>query len=418
MGYVTTPLFNILRTNTHDYDLTSMDGLLNATKETVFDGFGINSIDYPYRDRFILGFALHYFSDEIGRETIPLWKMSLNEKLVNNGEYINQIFEKLDKQVIGEYKTHRGEHASSNQELASILENDKSQENRTYIYLDNQEQVDDADRHKADNASMKNRSASQESGISNNQAQHHGSNDNQRNNASTNSTLGVDTREGGGYTDVNTTVGNTHSGSESDSNSVAANLDTPQGSIQALRTPQGGTPASLKGAGVDAELIAPYRYLTAASSSDGTSVSNTDGSSDGASVNQHINQIQNVTNRQSQNGSDASKEIGHTENQSDDYTADSRQGSNTSEQLHNSSGVEKEHNVSRHSSDRGDAGTKLAQEDRLHESEKKGADSGNEYAEDHTFSNEMVLRSLPYMKKIWNIFDKCFLGTYEIGGMF
>lgn len=418
MGYVTTPLFHILRMNTHGYNLTDMSDLLLASKETIFDDLPMEVIDSSYRDRLILGFALHYFEDEIGKETIPAWKISLSEKLVNNAEFINQVFERLDKQVLGNYKVHRGQHADNNQELASVLENDRAQENRTYIYLDNQTQEDEANRQKADNGSMKNQSLSSDNEVSNTANASDVNSQNQRNNASTNITNGTNLTEGGGYTDINANVGNTDAGSVSDSNSLAASLDTPQGSISAMRTPAGSTPVAIKGTGIDAEVLAQYRYLTNAATTDGSTVTSSDSQTNSAAVNQHINQLRNEQNTQRQNGSDASKEVASTEQNDYGMQTNARTGNTDSEQVHTSAGFEKEQSLSRHQSDRGDAGTKLTNEDREHASEKKGSASGNEFAEDIEFSNELVMKSLPYMKKIWNIFDKCFLGTFEIGGMF
>lgn len=417
MGYVTMPLYHLLRMNTHDYDLTTMNGLMNACYEMVFKNDILSVIDQEYRDRLALGFALHYFSDELGLETIPLWNMSINEKVINNAEYINSIFEKLDKQVLGDYKVHRGEHASNNQELESILENDRSMEDRTYIYLDNQQRTEESDRQNADTGSLLNSNRHSESGSSGLQSNSHGENENESNNASSNVTNGSDERIGGGFTEIKSDGQQTLNYGENDNNAISAALDTPQGSIVALRTPAQGTPQSLKGQGVDAEINAPFRYLTSGAATDSTAMSRADGQTINSGQTQHINDVQNVSNHSVSNGSGAEKSIGSNDNELEENRVNATAGSQESEQRHANSGSEQEHSVSRHVSDRSDAGTKLAQDDRQHQSEKKGAGSGNDYAVDYQYNDEIVLRSMPYMKKIWNIFDKCFLGTYEIRGM-
>ena len=69
----------------------------------LFDSVPSNVISNEYKEAFYTGFALHFMNEEIGYETLPLWKIALNEKLYNSGSYINAIFENLDKQIFAEY---------------------------------------------------------------------------------------------------------------------------------------------------------------------------------------------------------------------------------------------------------------------------------------------------------------------------
>lgn len=69
----------------------------------LFDHAPINVIDSDYRQQFITGFTLHFMNEEIGYETLPLWKIALNEKIYNSASYINKIFENLDKEIFADY---------------------------------------------------------------------------------------------------------------------------------------------------------------------------------------------------------------------------------------------------------------------------------------------------------------------------
>lgn len=77
--------------------------LLTASKAALF-GPELEQISSAYRDPFALGFALHFFNDEIGLETWPLWRFGLMEKIYNNKEFINQTYALLDKQIFANYK--------------------------------------------------------------------------------------------------------------------------------------------------------------------------------------------------------------------------------------------------------------------------------------------------------------------------
>ena len=66
--------------------LTDYAVLLDASKKALFTNDELLQLDSAYRDPFALGFALHFFQDEIGLETWPLWQMALMEKIYNNKE--------------------------------------------------------------------------------------------------------------------------------------------------------------------------------------------------------------------------------------------------------------------------------------------------------------------------------------------
>lgn len=106
MSKYTQTISSILRENARPgEDVNDIYDICDIAKRCLFDGYGIQSVPQLYRDRFITGFSLHFFNDEIGMETLPLFKMGLADKLYNNGEYIGEIFGTLDKQLFSDYRT-------------------------------------------------------------------------------------------------------------------------------------------------------------------------------------------------------------------------------------------------------------------------------------------------------------------------
>lgn len=83
-------------------NLMDLPALLVTVKSTIF-GPELQYLDVATQDKFALGFALHYFNDEIGMETLPMWRMAVMEKVINNAERINLIYSNLDKQLYSDY---------------------------------------------------------------------------------------------------------------------------------------------------------------------------------------------------------------------------------------------------------------------------------------------------------------------------
>lgn len=107
MANYTISIREILQMNKQpNQDLTNISDLLSVGSACIFDKAPLNVISSTYRDKFMTGFLLHFFNEEIGLETVPLWKIALNEKIYNNSDYINLIFTNIDKQLFAEYKVH------------------------------------------------------------------------------------------------------------------------------------------------------------------------------------------------------------------------------------------------------------------------------------------------------------------------
>lgn len=100
--------------------LRNLTDLYNIAARSIFDTPAINVISEQYRQQLITGFALHYLNDEIGMETISLWEIELAETLYNNGAYINQIYDKIGKEIFSEYHVSHADSAGKHDNLVDI----------------------------------------------------------------------------------------------------------------------------------------------------------------------------------------------------------------------------------------------------------------------------------------------------------
>lgn len=404
MGYITTPLFNILRLA--DEDLSKPSGVYNACMETVFDDDMLAPIESRHRQRLVTGFGLHYFRDEIGQETVPLFKMTVMEKLYNNAEELNSIFDNLDKQIYKRYAVHNAEHADQTADASVSNEEGLSSEisNGSSVDKNNMDSV--ANRVHADNQNSQSSQASNESGQDN--RQHMSSANAHDANSTSNTENSVDTNnQHEASNDTNSRATNSNAQTINDSNTLSASLDTPQGSISAMRTPVGSTPVALKGTGIDAEVLAQYRYLTAAATTDGSTVASDQQSSNeaGNTVHNSDSNGQSNSNRQS-NG--ASNSVHSDEQSSQEQSQNARQAQTVSDEQMQSAGTEEnrqttQNEAQRQSSDQRQGANSVQKTDN-----RTGASSGNENAVDYELTNEMLATYIPLMARVWKIFDPCF----------
>ena len=114
---------------TDQEDLRSVTDVYNISMRTLFANAPLSVISNEYVQQFVTGFTLHFFNDELGLETLPLWQIALNEKLYNSGSYINLIFKNLDKQVFSEY--HVEDNENTTDMIASVSEEVNATNNDT-----------------------------------------------------------------------------------------------------------------------------------------------------------------------------------------------------------------------------------------------------------------------------------------------
>lgn len=105
MASYTIAIHDILSEHAEDLSLRDVTNIYNLGASYVF-GPALNVVNADYRVTFVVGFVLHYMWDEIGQNNLSAFQLSLMEKLFNNKDYIDLIFENLDKQIYDTYKVH------------------------------------------------------------------------------------------------------------------------------------------------------------------------------------------------------------------------------------------------------------------------------------------------------------------------
>ena len=240
MANFTQSIREILQMNKHPLEsLSKITDIEAIALRTLFDGEAIDeAIKTEYKERLVTGFTLHFMNDEIGYETLPLWKLALEEKLYNNGSYINQIFDNLDKEVFADYKVSnlrdQGDEnrdklsTMSGQDDRNVLSSGTDDKDITYGKLTTDSKVDNRtlggsiDVTKMGSEYRK-RDGNDDLEMKGAEYQKHGGQDS--------------TTDNGVQDTINS------SASTNRSNAIQVQSDTPMGSLQNLRTP-GGEPGT------------------------------------------------------------------------------------------------------------------------------------------------------------------------------
>lgn len=108
MAKYTESIAEILQYNKHPLeDLSNLTDIEAIALRTIFDGEGINAISPEYREQFVIGFCTHFFDEEICYSVRKRWKIKLDGKIYSNANYINSVFENLDKQLFADYRVKK-----------------------------------------------------------------------------------------------------------------------------------------------------------------------------------------------------------------------------------------------------------------------------------------------------------------------
>lgn len=75
----------------------------------IFPAGSLDPLPAELRPRFSTGFIWHFFNDEIGMETLPLWQIALTGRIYNNAAYIQHLMELADQEVFTHLHRRRGE---------------------------------------------------------------------------------------------------------------------------------------------------------------------------------------------------------------------------------------------------------------------------------------------------------------------
>lgn len=109
----TDKIYDILQRENPEANLSTIEGIRDAAKKSLYTEEMLSFIDEQHRDAFAAGFALHYLQDEIGYPAFSAWQIALLEKVVNNADFINLVYDNLDKQVFANYRMTKAKHAGT-----------------------------------------------------------------------------------------------------------------------------------------------------------------------------------------------------------------------------------------------------------------------------------------------------------------
>lgn len=412
MASFTQSIREILQANkTPQQDLTNVNDVYDIASACLFDKMPENVISSEYRQQFITGFALHFFNEEIGYETLPLWKIALNEKIYNRGGYINKIFENLDKEIFADYRIKQteteGEHSDTKKGTGTV----------------SNERNDDTVTKSEDNAT---RSELVENSLTGT-VESDGTITRAKTGTDTVAKTGTDERAKTGYdTDTHTgTDASAHTGTQgtdssssqettntgttgTDHNLIQVQSDTPMGSLSNLRTPGGDA----RGTGVTYANGQTYNYMSGAQEVDESNVQ-TDNTEQDVTSSESSETTFNDTTTETKNLTDKT-EYHSTETETLNLQDQTTYNSTDTETRDTIDTTSKTDNTQTTGTDAKTGtvtvdGTVTDTQTRDTTDTDEGTHSETANETEHSLNWEMLYRSMPLLNKVWEQFDDLFM---------
>lgn len=412
MASFTQSIREILQANkTPQQDLTNVNDVYNIASACLFDKMPENVISSEYRQQFITGFALHFFNEEIGYETLPLWKIALNEKIYNRGAYINKIFANLDKEIFADYRVKQSETAGEHSDT------------KTATGTVSNERNDDTVTTSEDNAT---RSELVENTLTGT-VESDGTITRAKTGTDTVAKTGTDERAKTGYdTDTHTgTDASAHTGTQgtessssqettntgttgTDHNLIQVQSDTPMGSLANLRTPGGDA----RGTGVTYANGQTYNYMSGAQEVDESNVQTdnteqdvTGSESSETTFNDTTTETKNLTDRAEYHSTETETlnlQDQTTYNSTDTETRDTIDTTSKTDNTQTTGTDAKTGTVTVD-------GTVTDTQTRDTTDTDEGTHSETANETDYSLNWEMLYRSMPLLNKVWEQFDDLFM---------
>lgn len=423
MANFTQSIREILQMNKRPLEsLSNINDIEAIALRTLFDGQAINVIDELYKERLITGFTLHFMNDEIGYETLPLWKLALEEKLYNNGSYINRIFENLDKEVFADYRVTNvsSEGSTSGEKRGTGTVTNVRDDDRTTTTSDDVT-------HNTQDETKVIGTVTGTGTVANTKT---GTDTLNRTGTDTTEKTGTDTIAHTGtdamaHTGTQGTQGtnsqttNNTGTTSNDHNLIQINSDTPMGSLNNLRVPGGDA----KGSGVTyatgnvPNTSAPreYNYMSSATEVDESNVQ-TDNTTQGVTGSDSATTTFNDTNTETRNLTDET-----TYNSTDERTldlSDAQQYNSTNTETRNTQdATNRTDTTKRTGTDNRDIVTSIDGEvtdtqTRNTTDTESGSHEDTKDTIDYSMNLEMLYKSMPLLNKVWEIFDDLFMLIY------
>lgn len=434
MAQYTQSIREILQQNkTANEDLTNITDLYNVSKRSLFDTGVVDSyITSTHQFPFIAGFTLHFFNDELALETLPLWKIALNEKIFNNAEYIDLIFENLDKQVFADYKvkaaenhgnkiaTASGSFDNTDSKSQSVAKTGSDTINKTEEgTLEKGGTVDHA---KSGSDTLAKTGTIGDSGSYTEQATHTGTDAVAKTGKDTVKHTGdIVTDHDGADTVTNNllTTNENLGGTVTDkANSIDINYDTPQGSLANMRSPGGDA----TGTGVAYANGQTYNYMSSAGEDNRTNVHedlSRNQSEDTGTVETAYDSATTQTfgNDDETNYASTTTETRNLNDGKTGSTGNTRTMGTNDTQSYDSSQLDTFDTTDTDSRESTETRATEDNENLIGSGEQHGVNSNtnsesttaNDNTTEYTMNWEMLYRSMPLLNKVWEIFDDLFM---------
>lgn len=397
MSLMTTTVRNILMQNIHDDEsLLKPSDVYAVGMRCIFNNSSepLALISNEYREMFCTYFLNHFMNDEIGQETVGVFQENLNAKIMENAYLVNLKMANLDKAVYSRYAVHRVDRTSEHE----LEKSNTSEDTATDIDTGSaSNRLEETASNEVNGTSGNTRTLDTDSTTTD-----IGTVGNQKTGSDTRTVTDdyTDSHTGGNTTtNHNEETGSTSDNETDKNNAVHIIYDTPQGSLQNMRTPGGDA----TGAGVAYVNGQTYNYMSAADETDDTQVKASSGTSS--------------------NEADSTSDVTYDETNTHD-------GDSTDTMAYGSVDTESR-NLTNKKLDTGtiaDAGTKHEQgessklnvgtnttsntKNHTGSSEGSGTESGNshdvEETIDYEITSEMLFKSQSIMRDIMRLFDSCF----------
>lgn len=414
MSKYTRSIRNILQANAGNNNITTLSGLYNVANTTLFPQDALNVISAEYREQLVTSFALHYMNDELGLETLALWKIALAEKLYNYGSYINLIYANIDKQVFADYRVRQVNTQGSNQNTkhgtgtVTDAHTSESETNVTDSLTHSQTVQNTESGTVAGTGTVTNAHTGTDS------TSHTGTDENAKTGYDTLAQTGTDANahtgtQGVAGTNSSSTANTGTTGN--DHNIIQINYDTPQGSLDNMRTPGG----SAKGTGVAYANGQTYNYMSSASEVDESNVQ-TDNTQQETTGSDSTTTTYNDTQTETRNLQDQT-----TYNSEDTRTLDltdaTTYGGINTETRNTLDTTSNTGEVQTTGSD-GKTGQTTFEDSSTNTQTRNTTDTDQgEHAEetaetDYSLNWEMLYKSMPLLNKLWDVFDDLFMCIY------
>jgi hypothetical protein len=447
MGAYTQSIREILQMHkTSSQSLMNVQDVHDIAAAYLFDEIPVNVISAEYLDAFITGFTLHFINEELGLETLPMWKIALNEKIYNNGGFINLIFENLDKQIFADYKVHlvTSQDTHSNTKLGTGTLTNQREEDTTTDVTDNITHSETAS--STIENEVRGTGTIQNTKTGSDTISHTGTDETAKTGTDTTGKTGTDTsaKSGSDILAQTGTDASAHTGTEgnvgtntsqtlntgttgTDHNSQQINSDTPMGSLQNLRTPGGNA----KGTGVNYVNGQTYNYMTSAAEFDESSVQTdntqqdvTGSDSSTTTFNDTTTETRNLQDETTYNSKNT-----RTVNLQDETTYDNQTErtvnledettyGSVGTETRNTSDVTERTDSSQKSGTQGKTGQTVVdgsvtdtQTRNLSDTD-SGTKNGTVNESEYSLNWEMLFKTMPLLNRVWGIFDDLFMLIY------